>query len=137
MLDEIRNIKSTREDLKKFGLTVGVVLFLLGALFFWREKSFYPFLLLAGALCILAGIAVPVILKPLQKLWMAVSIVLGWFMTRLILSVLFYMVFTPLGFTLRLLGRRFLELGWQESSSSYWNYRKPKKFNKGDYEKQF
>ena len=62
---------------------------------------------------------------------------MGWFMTRVILSLLFYLVVTPIGLIARLSGNQFLDVKMDDSQTSYWNYRKTKKDEKEDYEKQF
>ena len=58
-------------------------------------------------------------------------------MTRLILSLLFYVVFTSIGLTLRLFGKQFLELRWDKSKESYWNSRTNENLQNKNYEKQF
>lgn len=79
----------------------------------------------------------PSVLKPLQKAWMTLAVILGWIMTRVILSILFYLVFTAIGGISRLLGKQFLDLKIDPSINSYWIKREPKTFNKSGYEKQF
>ncbi len=46
----------------------------------------------------------PIVLSPLFRFWMALGDILGWINTRIILGVLFYFLFMPLGLVLRLLG---------------------------------
>ena len=137
LLDEIKNIKSTRKDIRGFGLIVGGALALLGLLFLWKEKDFYPYFLITGGGLILTGLLVPSVLRPLQKIWMALSIVLGWVMTRVILVVLFFLVITPIGIMGKLFGKRFLAIKRDKTTRSYWNYRKPEERRREDYERQF
>ena len=61
---------------------------------------------------------------------------LSWFMSRLILSILFYIIITPIGLIARLFNKQFIELKWDKSLESYWNYL-PKKVEKESYEQQF
>ena len=68
---------------------------------------------------------------------MIFAIILGWIMTRVILSLLFYVVFTSIGLTLRFFGKQFLELRWDKSKESYWNFRTEEHLKKENYEKQF
>ena len=58
-------------------------------------------------------------------------------MTRLILSLLFYIIFTSIGLTLRIFGKQFLELKWDKSNETYWNFRNNDHLKKESYEKQF
>ena len=58
-------------------------------------------------------------------------------MTLIILSLLFYVVVTSIGLTLRLFGKQLLELQWDKSKESYWNFRNNEHLQNENYEKQF
>lgn len=137
LLTEIKNIKSTKKDWKNFGLTAGITLIIFSFLLWWREKEFYFYFLLAGLILILLGLLIPLILKPLQKIWLAWAIILGWLMTRIILSVFFYLIFTLIGLTLKLSGKQLLEFKNDQTEESYWHHRAGGEFKKSDYERQF
>ena len=83
------------------------------------------------------GLVLPFILKPIYLLWMIFSVLLGWFMTRVILISLFYLVMTPIGVISRLFGNKFLELKMDKKNRTYWNHRTKNKFDKENFEKQF
>ena len=134
---EIKNIKSTRRDLKSFGLSVGIVLILIGCLFWYSGRKAYLYFILAGAILVLTGLILPSILKPLQKAWMLLAIGLGFIMTRLILALLFFLVMVPIRLVGFVIGHRFLDLKIDKDVSSYWIYRKDKSFKREDCEKQF
>ena len=87
LLEEIRQIKSSKKDLKKFGLTIGTVLLVFGVFLFVREKDSALYWGAAGILLIVLSFAAPVVLKPLNKIWMTFAIILGWVMTRVILTI--------------------------------------------------
>ena len=137
LLDEIKNIKSSKRDLRNFGLTLGIIFFVLGGLFFWFGKGAYPYLLLLGIGFILPGLFIPRALLPIQKIWMTIAIIIGWLMPRVILSVLFYLMFTSIGFISKLFNKQFLDLKIDKSEKSYWNYRDKRKLDSSEYEKQF
>ena len=137
MLEEIKNIKSEKSDLRNFGITVGIILLIISGFLFWKEKESFQIFLAIGIILFLTSIALPVVLKPVYWIWMVFAIILGWFMTRVILSLLFYVVFTSIGLTLRFFGKQFLELRWDKSKESYWNYRTNEHLKKENYEKQF
>jgi hypothetical protein len=46
-------------------------------------------------------------------------------------------VLTPVAFIARLSGEKFLELKWDNTQPTYWNYRKEAAGDKSGYEKQF
>ena len=137
MLAEINNLKSEKSDLRKFGMAVGLVFVLIAGVLFWNEKSSFKVLLGIGLFLFASGVVLPFILKPVYWVWMVFAILLGWFMTRVILSLLFYVVLTPMGLILRLSGKRFLDLKWGENQETYWNYREVKSADQINYDKQF
>lgn len=137
IVEEIKSIKSGKSDLRQFGITMGIVLILFGGLFLWLDKDYYIYLFIIAAAFIIIGLAVPFILKPIHKVWITISIILGWIMTRVILSVLFYLVVTPTRCLARLFGKQFLDLKIDKNVSSYWISKEKQKLNKADYERQF
>jgi hypothetical protein len=136
LLEEIKEIKSGKRDLRNFGLVMGVALGVLGGLLLWRGKDTYTYFFIVSAVFILLGLIIPSVLKPLQKIWMVFAVILGWFMTRLILSILFYAVFTSIRLISGLMGKKFL--GSENiSRESYWIKRDSTPFDKKNYERQF
>ncbi len=137
LLEEIRNIKSEKRDIRNFGITFGVLLGLLGGVLWWKGKDTYSLFLILSCAFFFLGFILPGVLKPLQKAWMAFAVVLGFFMTKVILSILFYLIFTAIGLGGRLFGKQFLNLKMDRSQTSYWIKRKSLPFNKAHYERQF
>ena len=135
--EEFKHIKETKKDLRKFGLSVGIVLAVIGILLFYFEKSSAIYFAVIGGTLILFGIVLPQLLKPLNRLWMGLAIVLGFIMTRVILSILFYLVITPIGFLARLFGKKFMILKYDKSAKSYWEERSIIQKKQIDYERQF
>ena len=137
MLEEIKNIKSEKSDLRNFGIIVGIILLIISGFLFWKEKESFQIFLAISITLFLTAIVIPSVFKPVYWIWMIFAIILGWFMTRVILSLLFYVVFTSIGLTLRFFGKQFLELRWDKSKESYWNFRTNEHLKKENYEKQF
>ncbi|OGI06168.1 MAG: hypothetical protein A3I68_02680 [Candidatus Melainabacteria bacterium RIFCSPLOWO2_02_FULL_35_15] len=137
LLSEIKNIKSTKKELREFGITLAVVFGLLTALFWWKHKPSFICLLLASIFFGFFGLIFPVILKPIQKVWMAFALIIGSIMTKVILSVLFYFVITPIGIICRVSGKDILDLRIDKNKKSYWVKREKSIINKSSYEKQY
>jgi len=77
-------------------------------------------------------------LKSIYKVWMKLTIPLGWVMTRAILSILFFLVITPIGLVRRIFGKNPLDLKFnREDTNSYWIPKRKVDFEKKDYENQF
>ena len=135
MLEEIKNIKTSNKEVKNFGFTIGIILFLLSGLLMYYEKDWYQLTAIIAASFIVIGLTMPILLKPIYLFWMTFAIILGWFMTRIILSILFYFIISPIGFF-----RRIIILNPFTSkidNDTYWNYRISKNEQNQDYQKQY
>lgn len=135
--EEFKNIQETKKDLRKFGLTVGGVLLLIAALLLYFEKPFALYFGVIGGILFLAGLLIPQVLKPLNKIWMGLAIVLGFFMSRLILTILFYLILTPIAFIAKIVSKKFLVLKYDKSANTYWEKRTHIQKITVDYERQF
>jgi hypothetical protein len=58
-----------------------------------------------GVVLVVAGLLLPTWLKIPNRLWLKFSHALGWFNTRLILSLMFILVFVPIGLWWRIWGK--------------------------------
>jgi len=135
--DELKYIDKSDEAVKKTGLTVGVVLILVSLLLWYLGKaSFIYFSIIGGLLVILAFIAIPV-LRPFHKLWMTLALLMGFVMSRVILMILFYFVLTPIGLLAKIVGKKFMPLGFDKNAATYWGKRENIVKQKIDYERQF
>jgi len=135
--EEIRNIDSSAKRLRSFGILIAIVLGILAAFLAARQGPAAPIFLVLAALAFAAALLCPGLLKIFHKVWMSFAVVLGFFMTRVILSLLFYFVFTPLGFCMRLFGHKFLDLQWNPDQDSFWIAKDASQQDRSDLERQF
>ena len=138
IIEEIRNIKSGRTELKKFGFFIGAVLLVAGLYFLWKAKpACAAGTAGAGIVFILLGLCLPSVLWPLQKVWMSFAVVMGFVMTKLIMVIVFYGMVTPIGLSGRLLGKKYLDTKLDRGAASYWIERAAAYADKSRYERQF
>ena len=135
--DDIKQLKTSDRDLRKFGLMVGGVLVALGLLFLFRHKTRTPYFVWPGTALVVFGAIFPRALKWIYIAWMSVAFVLGFVMAHVILTALFYLVMTPIGLIARLAGKDFLSLKLNRAAKSYWILRGSKTKSAADYERQF
>jgi carbamoyltransferase len=135
--EEYQRLDRSPRALRRFGLTLGSAFLLLSAFLFWRHHGGAGLLFasLGALLLILVGIA-PVLLKWVHGPWMILSLALGWVMTRVLLTVAFFLIVTPIGLLQRLFGKLPLEIAFRTGATSYWQPR-PARPLPADYEKQF
>ena len=136
-MNEIKEISSTKKDCRSFGLLVGGVIVIIGLFLFWKSRPSTPWFLGVGGALMLFGLVAPMLLKPLQKVWMTFAVLMGFVMTRVILVILFFVVMTLIGRVARLFGAKFLALRPDKSMPSYWHRRPSEKFVPEQAEKQF
>ncbi len=77
------------------------------------------------------------LLKPLFDLWMKLAHVIGAFFTFLVLGIMFFGVFAPVGIVLRLLRKDLLNKKIDLNAKSYWIKREESVFCQEKYKKQF
>ena len=138
ILEELKNIKSDKAKLREFGLTIGIIfigIFLVFKFLFKKDISIN--LLAIGSFLILSGLTFPIILKPFQKVWMGFSVVVGFFMSRVILTILFFIAVTPIGLLMRLFGKDLLDQKIDKNKDSYWHDPDNVVKSKQSYENQF
>jgi len=80
-------------------------------------------LLAAGLLAV--ALLRPTLLAPLNRLWMKFGLLLAMIINPIVLGILFFLVFTPMAFVARLVGKDFLRLKEQPEAKSYWIVRDP------------
>ena len=136
MFGELNSIESSRKDLKNFGFIIGFILMVIGVFLFIGEKYLFIYFFSIGSILIILGGIAPIILKPFHKVWMVFAVIVGWIMTRVILSILFFSIITFIGIFTRLIRKDFLNLK-QENQISFWNSRDREYELNQDYEKQF
>lgn len=117
-----------RKQLRSFGLLVGGIFLLIGLwpLLLRSEPLRLWAVVLAGGL-MLPALVFPRLLGPVYQVWMKIGAVLGWINTRIILGIIFYGLFTPIGFFRRVvLKRDALQCRFEPEAETYRVVREPR-----------
>jgi energy-coupling factor transporter transmembrane protein EcfT len=111
---------------RSFGRTFAVVFTLLGTLAAWRGWDIGP-LWFFGVACLFGLVAFvrPALLGPLNKAWLRFGLLLHSVMSPLIMGMIFFLIFTPMGVLMRAFGKDFLRLKKNPGATSYWIVRQP------------
>ena len=124
--EDYKNIPCAVSDLRNFGLVVGGVFLAIWGVVGWVLPHFfdrggnYPVLAGIGIFLMVFGASAPKLLKPIYLGWMGIAVVLGFFVTRIILTLFFFIVLTPVGLFFRLIGRDALHRKLDRDASTYW-----------------
>lgn len=133
---ELSRLEVSQKKLRQFGLLIGGIFFLLSLWFFFRNSAVLSALLFALAFLLLtSSIIRPISLRLPYRCWMTIAFVLGGMIARLLLTIIFYLILTPIGFTARFFGKKMLDIKFHDKKNSYWI---PVDSNKQyNYEKMF
>ena len=127
----------TRRTLISFALIVGGALLVIAA-FQWRRGApqwVWVTLIALAAVLLIAAALVPSLLRPVYRGWMRLGEVLGWVNTRVLLTLIFFLVVTPIGLLMRLFGRS--PIAVKRRNDSYWLDVEPHSYGDRHVEKQF
>jgi len=98
------NSELNQSELRKFGfVTAGMLLLFFVVLipYIWNlEMPIWPWVI--ASLLGLFALVAPTLLRPIYKGWMKFAEILGWINTRLILGIVFYFLFVPVGIIARI-----------------------------------
>jgi len=117
--EQRKELKKSDKSLRNFGFLFAVVFLIFSLLSFYKNHTAWHYLLPIAGIFLLVALTMPKILWELYKLWMTFSYVLGYFVSRIILSIIFFLVFTPMAFILKLIGKDLLNIKPQ-NVDSYW-----------------
>jgi hypothetical protein len=131
------NSNGPDKELRTFAFTLSCALGFLGGLVLWRKGETGFLLWVIGMVILSMGLLKPRLLEPIHKGWMGISFLTGFFMTHLILALMYYLVFTPMALVMRALGKDPLRLKHDGKARSYWIKRPRREFPKESYERMF
>ena len=105
----------------------------------WRHYPSIESYVLSGISFVLLPIVAfaPTILRPVFKLWLKIAHAVGWFNTQILLSIVFILIFIPIGLMMRLLGKDPMKRKMQEKGTYWEPYEIAGLKDKKRYERQF
>ena len=130
--------KDEKLEIRKFGLGLTVLLCLIGVWQLYKgHVNVYAWFLGSAGLILALAFFAPIVLKPLFKVLTTVGHAVGWINTRILLGIMFYGIFTPIGILSRLIRKDLLDKRLDKDAKSYWNKKDKDVFAKEQYERQF
>lgn len=126
----IRNKSNNRS----FGLLFFIVFLIIGL---WPLNNIYEvnifFLFLSFSFLIL-GLLNSSLLTPINKAWIKFGEILGKIIAPIVMSLVYFVILTPISLVVRLFGKDLLGLNFSKKTQTYWIKRKK---DMGKMEKQF
>ncbi len=137
MINELKNIKSNKKQLKEFGLLIGGILTRIVGVLLYKQRPAAVYILPIGIIFCICGLFFWNILKPLQKVWMGIAVIIGFFVSRIILFILYYLVITPMSLLVRIMGKDILDQKIDKNKDSYWQDPEIISTEKESYQNQY
>jgi hypothetical protein len=127
------------KELRGFGIGMTLFCAFLGGVLFWRGHPHVSYVLwIIGALVFLIpAMLSPGVLRPIFIAWTAVALRLNWVISRLILCLLFYGMFTLVSIVQKIIKRDPLDRKFPGEGSTYWIDRSQETYNPKHFERLF
>ena len=118
-MSEIKKV--SLKELKSFGYLMGVFVPLFFSLILpWIFNTNFKIVpIYIGAAFILTALVAPKVLKYIYITWMILGGILGFVNTKIILSFIFFLIFSPVGIYFKIIKRDFLQQGIDTNVLSY------------------
>ena len=112
--------KKIQQSNKSFGIVFFIVFLIIGLYPILNESNIKVWSIIVSILFLILGILNSNILTPLNKTWIKFGILLGYVISPIILSIIFFIIVLPTGIIMRLLKNNFLGIKFDKKIESYW-----------------
>ena len=127
-MDEIK-ISSNRS----FGIVFFIVFLLIALYPLLKDNDLRIWSLVISFIFLILGLINSKILTPLNRLWLKFGLLLGKFISPLIMGIIFFIVVTPTGIIMRLFKKDLLNLKYNKKESYWINKSGPKSKMKNQF----
>ncbi len=113
-----KNIKISSN--RSFGVVFFLFFFIL---FLWpltKGQEVKIWLFIVSVIFLVLGLINSKLLTPLNQIWFKFGILLGKFVSPVVMGIVFFLVVTPTGFIMRLMSKNLLRLKKDNNLNTYW-----------------
>ncbi len=128
----------TKKQLRTFGVALSIFLGIIGLIHFFKGHTpqnlwFWG----AAGIVFLTTLLIPILIQPVYRAAIFIAHILGWINTRIILGLIFYLLFTPISFIMKIVRYDPLHRKFDKEAKSYWQLRAKTSVPKEQYLRQF
>ena len=124
-------------EVKKFGLLFAAICAGLSLFLLFKGNDLWVLSAAGAVFFLVTGLVAQPVLQPVYTVWMKFAHVLAWINTRILLGLFFYLVLTPVGVVMRLLGKDLLDKKIDRAAPTYWVKREGIVLTRNPYERLF
>ena len=119
---------------RSFGLLFFIVFLSVGLWPLTKSESLNIYLLFISLIFLILSLINSKLLSPLNKTWVKFGEILGKIIAPIVISLIYFVVLTPISLVVRTFGKDLLGLRYSKKQDTYWIKRKK---NLGSMKKQF
>ena len=112
--------KKSKKELRKYGLIMFSAFFVISTVLFLRDRSIWVYTFVPSVFFLLSSLLFPVILAPIERVWMKIAGVMGFVMTNVLLTLVYILGIIPIGILVQLFKGGSFEKGFQKKATTYW-----------------
>ena len=105
---------------RSFGLLFFVVFLIVSLWPLTHEGSIRIWSVIVSAVFLILGLINSRLLTPLNVLWFKFGMILGAIISPIVMGIVFFLVVTPTGFILRIMGKDLLNKKYDKEKETYW-----------------
>jgi len=106
---------------KSFGIVFFIVFFIIA---FWSFRGDFSQVkvlpIIFSLIFLILGLKNSNLLTPLNKIWFKFGMFLGAIVSPIVMAAIFFLVVTPIGLIMQLLGKDLLKKKYEKNKKSYW-----------------
>tara|TARA_B100000795_G_scaffold243330_1_gene207118 strand:+ start:1013 stop:1405 length:393 start_codon:yes stop_codon:yes gene_type:complete len=129
----IKKTEEQKSSNRSFGIVFFLVFLIVSILPLFNDENIRIWAIIIAIIFLYLGLKNSPILTPLNKIWFKFGILLGTIVSPFIMGIVFFLVVTPTGIFMRLLGKDIIKLK-KNNKKSYWI---EKSSTKSDMKNQF
>jgi Saxitoxin biosynthesis operon protein SxtJ len=144
IIEDIKSeIRATYREPSSADLNILAALFLvlpglIGAYKVWWKGAQSGYIWIAVGVGLALCRLVPPLFRLIHRLWLDFSVILGYFVSRILLTIIFFLVIIPTGLIMRLVGKDPMDRKLDPAAATYWQRREPEPDQSIErYERQF
>ena len=105
---------------RNFGLVFFMVFLIISLWPLTYEEPIRIWSVTVSLVFLILGLIKPKLLAPLNKLWFKFGMILGAIVAPVVMGVVFFLVITPIGLFMKIIGKDLLKKKYDKKKATYW-----------------
>ena len=116
----LKKSKSEISSNRSFGIVFFIVFLIISLWPLTNGETLRVWSIVIAVIFLILGLINSKLLTPLNKLWVKFGMILGSIVAPIIMGVVFFLVVTPIGLVMRIMGKDLLKKNYDQKRKTYW-----------------